>query len=140
MKKKSSKECGVRLGKSDRRVGNFVFTDLPDRVSVRDIHGNVTFSVTKGYAKGILLSEMLSEGGDGLRGVAAVTWNFLSTVPDMEFLEGVDRLCVECVRRHPEFYGVPSSSSEADHAAALDEARAAEEARAGFASGEEAVS
>lgn len=139
-KKKKSNEAAVRPGRSERRVGNYVFADLPDRVSVRDTGGAVSFSVSKGLAKGLLLSEMLSDGGGGLRGVAAVTWNFLSVVPDMEFLEAVNRLCVDCMGRHPEFYGVIASSSDADHASALADVRSAAEAAEGFATGEGGVS
>ena len=64
------------------------------------------------------------------RGSMAVTWNFLSVVPDMAFLSGVNTLCKECAERHPEMYGV---MKDADQDKELAEAMLDEAAREEFA-------
>lgn len=127
----------IILDRNDTRVGNFVLTVLSDMVKAQDIHGNVSFSVSRSVPKGMLLESMAKDGADGLRGLLAVTWNFLSVVPDMELLRGVNRLCVECAGRHPELYGSRPGAAEDDHDAALDGVRRDAEAAEALAKGPE---
>lgn len=123
----------IILDRNDTRVGSFVLTVLSDRVKVQDIRGNVSFSVSRSVPKGMLLESMAKDGADGLRGLLAVTWNFLSVVPDMALLEDVGRLCAECAGRHPEMYGARPAATDGEHAEALEDARRDEEAREAFA-------
>ena len=120
----------VRLQAGETRVGSFVLKDKDGMIQVRDISGSVFFSVSKSLPKGMLLESMIKDGADGIKGVIAVTWNFLSVVPDMEFLKGVNRLCAECAGRHPEMYGV---MKDADQDKELAEAMLDEAARGEFA-------
>lgn len=120
----------VRLQAGETRVGSFVLKDKDGMIQVRDISGSVFFSVSKSLPKGILLESMIKDGADGIKGIIAVTWNFLSVVPDMEFLKGVNRLCAECAGRHPEMYGV---MKDADQDKELAEAMLDEAAREEFA-------
>lgn len=120
----------VRLQAGETRVGSFVLKDKDGMIQVRDISGSVFFSVSKSLPKGILLESMIKDGADGIKGIIAVTWNFLSVVPDMEFLKGVNRLCAECAGRHPEMYGV---MKDADQDKELAEAMLDEAARGEFA-------
>lgn len=125
----------IRTDRNETRAGNFVLAVLPDRVEARDIGGGVSFSVPRAFPKGMLLESMAEDGSEGLRGLLAVTWNFLSVVPDLEFLREVNRLCVECAGRHPEMYGgAREESAEADESA-LDDVRKDEEAREALAKG-----
>lgn len=123
----------VRLQAGETRVGSFVLRDKGGHIQVRDISGNVFFSVSKSLPKGMLLDSMTKDGADGLKGVIAVTWNFLSVVPDMEFLEGVNRLCAECAGRHPEMYGIKPDLTDKEQDAELAEAMLDEAARDEFA-------
>lgn len=127
----------IRLDRGETRAGNFVLAVTGDRVEVRDIGGGVSFSVSRAFPKGALLESMAKDGSDGLLGLLAVTWNFLSVVPDMELLRGVNRLCVECAGRHPELYGSRPGAAEDDHDAALDEVRRDAEAAEALAKGPE---
>ncbi len=120
----------VRLQAGETRVGSFVLKDKDGMIQVRDISGSVFFSVSKSLPKGMLLESMIKDGADGIKGIIAVTWNFLSVVPDMEFLKGVNRLCAECAGRHPEMYGV---MKDADQDKELAEAMLDEAARGEFA-------
>lgn len=120
----------VRLQAGETRVGSFVLKDKDGMIQVRDISGSVFFSVSKSLPKGMLLESMTKDGADGIKGIIAVTWNFLSVVPDMEFLKGVNRLCAECAGRHPEMYGV---MKDADQDKELAEAMLDEAAREEFA-------
>lgn len=120
----------VRLQAGETRVGSFVLKDKDGMIQVRDISGSVFFSVSKSLPKGMLLEYMAKENQEGLKGIIAVTWNFLSVVPDMAFLSGVNRLCKECAERHPEMYGV---MKDTDQDKELSEAMLDEAARGEFA-------
>ena len=102
----------VRLQAGETRVGSFVLKDKDGMIQVRDISGSVFFSVSKSLPKGMLLEYMAKENQEGLKGIIAVTWNFLSVVPDMAFLSGVNRLCKECAERYPEMYGVMKDADQ----------------------------
>lgn len=120
----------VRLQAGETRVGSFVIKDKDGMIQVRDISGSVFFSVSKSLPKGMLLEYMAKENQEGLKGIIAVTWNFLSVVPDMAFLSGVNRLCKECAERYPEMYGV---MKDTDQDKELSEAMLDEAARGEFA-------
>ena len=120
----------VRLQAGETRVGSFVLKDKDGMIQVRDISGSVFFSVSKSLPKGMLLEYMAKESQEGLKGIIAVTWNFLSVVPDMAFLSGVNRLCKECAERYPEMYGV---MKDTDQDKELSEAMLDEAARGEFA-------
>ena len=120
----------VRLQAGETRVGSFVLKDKDGMIQVRDISGSVFFSVSKSLPKGMLLEYIAKENQEGLKGIIAVTWNFLSVVPDMAFLSGVNMLCKECAERHPEMYGV---IKDADQDKELAEAMLDEAAREEFA-------
>ena len=123
----------VRLQAGETRVGNFVVADKNGMVQVRDISGGVFFSVSKSLPKGMLLEYMAKENKEGLKGIIAVTWNFLSVVPDMAFLGGVNTLCKECAERHPEMYGAKAGLTDEEQDKELSEAMLDEAAREEFA-------
>ena len=120
----------VRLQAGETRVGSFVLKDIDGMIQMRDISGSVFFSVSKSLPKGMMLEYMAKENQEGLKGIIAVTWNFLSVVPYMAFLSGVNTLCKECAERHPEMYGV---MKDADQDKELAEAMLDEAAREEFA-------
>lgn len=123
----------IRLQAGETRVGNFVVADKNGMVQVRDISGGVFFSVSKSLPKGMLLEYMAKENKEGLKGIIAVTWNFLSVVPDMAFLGGVNTLCKECAERHPEMYGAKAGLTDEEQDKELAEAMLDEAAREEFA-------
>lgn len=123
----------IRLQAGETRVGNFVVADKNGMVQVRDISGGVFFSVSKSLPKGMLLEYMAKENQEGLKGIIAVTWNFLSVVPDMAFLGGVNTLCKECAERHPEMYGAKAGLTDEEQDKELAEAMLDEAARREFA-------
>lgn len=122
----------IRLQAGETRVGNFILADRNGMIQVRDISGSVFFSVSKSLPKGMLLDWMSKENQDGLKGIIAVTWNFLSVVPDMDFLKEVNRLCVECAERHSELYGAKAGLTDGEQDGELAEAMLDEAAREEF--------
>lgn len=128
---------GIRLQAGETRVGGFILKDKGGMIQVRDISGNIFFSVSKSLPKGMLLDSMARDGAEGLGGIIAVTWNFLGVVPDMEFLKGAARLCAECAGRHPELYGARTGLTDAEQDGELAEAMLDEAAREEFAAAAE---
>lgn len=116
-------------------VGGFRIRLTDDRVSVRGVDGGVSFSVERGTPKGALLEMMVSDEGrrEGLKGVLAVTWNFLSVVPDMELLKAVNEACVACLERHLELYGSKTGLTDGEQDAELAGVMMDEAARREFA-------
>lgn len=134
---------GKRQKVAETALGGFRIRLNNDRVSVRGVDGGVSFSVGRGTPKGVLLEMMVSGEGrkEGLKGVLAVTWNFLSVVPDGEFLKAVNEACVACLERHRELYdskvGLTDEEQNAELAGVMmDEAARQEfEKKAGEAQG-----
>lgn len=125
---------GKRQKVAETSLGGFRIRLNNDRVSVRGVNGGVSFSVGRDTPKGTLLEMMLAEEGHrgGLKGVLAVTWNFLSVVPDGEFLKAVNEACAACLERHRELYGSKVGLTDEEQNAELAGVMADEAARREF--------
>lgn len=96
----------VILSRSDRRVGNFVFSDYSDRVAFRDIGGVVRTSVSKTTLIGQMLSDAVKGGRDRfLHNYAGYLYYVNGITPDQEYLEYVIKGAEACIKRHPDLYG-----------------------------------
>lgn len=112
MTKRKSAGKPARRTDMDIRVGNFVFHEEDGHVKVEDVAGAMSARVSKYIAKGQFLVMAMDEcaGDDGLRNylqnIAATTFNFLSCVPDYEFMREVNEAVGRCLDRHKDIYGI----------------------------------
>jgi hypothetical protein len=114
----------VKLDANDYRVGNFVFHDEEGHVKMMDIGGALSVRVSKAFAKGRMLDMAVKERSEGfLTNVAATTYNFLCTIPDMEFFKAVNDACIACVNRHKDIYGLKDDVTAEEDAEILKEER-----------------
>lgn len=114
----------IKLQRGDVQVGNFIFHAEKDHYKLTDING--VFSVrVSGYATiGVMMRAALDspkEHETFLHNYAAVMYNVLSAVPDMEFLASVNDAAVSAVERHKEMYGVADDVGEERDAEILQE-------------------
>lgn len=99
----------IRLQRGDVRVGNFVFHAERDHYKLTDINGVFSVRVSGQTPVGMMMRAALSDPQGNevfLHNYAAVMYNVLSCVPDMDLLGAVNRAAVECVERHRDMYGV----------------------------------
>ena len=100
----------LKLDPNEKRIGNFVIKSDGDYMKVCDINKVYIYSASASVPAGMFLKQaydnLSDEGtGKGLGNYIAVLWTFLSTIPDIDFMTGVYKLCEECMNRHPEAYG-----------------------------------
>lgn len=106
----------VVLGRRDTRIGNFVFTDLDDAVSLQDINGTLRMRVNLRSLGGMLLKIALNEGdSEGyLRAWAATMYNVCLCPADEKFLLDLNDVCQRCYERHQDLYSVRDVTDEED--------------------------
>lgn len=131
MKVKNGK---VKLEKGDRRVGNFVYSREKAHVKLQDIGGLFSFRVSDGLLAGRMMMEVLDDGGEAFLGnYAAVMYNTICCVPDVEFLTALQTAVRDCLNRHKDLYGLKDDLTDDEDAKILKEevelAEAEEEVR-----------
>ena len=112
-------------------MGSFIFHAEKDHYKLTDING--VFSVrVSGYATiGVMMRAALDspkEHETFLHNYAAVMYNALSAVPDMEFLAAVNDAAVSAVDRHKDMYGIQDEIGDERDAEILQQERDLEEA------------
>lgn len=128
---RTTRKGRVKLQRGDVQVGSFIFHAEKDHYKLTDING--VFSVrVSGYATiGVMMRAALDAPKDNetfLHNYAAVMYNALSAVPDMEFLAAVNDAAVAAVERHKDMYGIQDEIGEERDAEILQEERELEEA------------
>lgn len=112
---KISKDGKVILTKNDRRVGNFVYSNYPDRVAFSDINGTVRTSVSKRTLVGQMIADAIVKRMDTfLHNYAGVLYYLIGIAPDKEFVIDAFTAAEACLKRHPELYGAAALSDEDD--------------------------
>ena len=111
------------------RSGNFKIILGDGGVTVSDLSGGVSHSVSDDIAKGVFLRLMAKdEYEDWLEAYGAVMHLVVSTVPDMEFLNALQDAALSCVDRHKDLYGInPDISKEDDDLILAEQKEIAEE-------------
>ena len=112
-------------------MGSFIFHAEKDHYKLTDING--VFSVrVSGYATiGVMMRAALDspkEHETFLHNYAAVMYNALSAVPDMEVLAAVNDAAVSAVDRHKDMYGIQDEIGDERDAEILQQERDLEEA------------
>lgn len=118
---KISKDGKVVLTKNDRRVGNFVYSNYPDRVAFSDINGTVRTSVSKRTLVGQMIADAIAKGLDNfLHNYAGFIYYLNGLAPDKEFIQDAFKAAEACLGRHPELYGA-ATIADGDDARVIQE-------------------
>lgn len=104
---------GPKLEKGEIRIGNFFIKEESEHIKVTDLNAVFSFRVRKGIPVGMFIKQSVDairKGDEGYEkgtgNYLAVLWALMSTIPDMEFLETAYNACEDCMKRHPEAYGL----------------------------------
>ena len=113
---RTTKDGNLKLSKNERQIGNFIYKDEAEHIKISDINSMITHRVSKHLNIGRMLEMAFKERKDVYLGnYAAMLWNFSNIVTDEQFFMDMDRVCVTCVNRHKEFYGIKEDiTPEAD--------------------------
>ena len=113
---RTTKDGKLKLSKNERQIGNFIYKDEAEHIKISDINSMITHRVSKHLNIGRMLEMAFKERKDVYLGnYAAMLWNFSNIVTDEQFFMDMDRVCVTCVNRHKEFYGIKEDiTPEAD--------------------------
>lgn len=124
-----SKDGKLKLSKDERQYGNFEFKNEQEYVKISDINSNLTHRVSKSLNIGQMLSIALKEKHTNwLENYASMVWMFSNIVTDEQFFLDIDKVCGDCINRHPELYGIKKEISEKEDAEILQEAKEVYEA------------
>lgn len=124
-----SKDGILKLSKDERQYGNFVFKNEQEYVKICDINSNLTHRVSKSLNIGQMLSIALKEKRTNwLENYASLVWMFSNIVTDEQFFLDIDKVCGDCINRHPELYGINKEITEQEDAEILQEAKEVYEA------------
>ena len=116
------KKGKVKLEKGDRRVGNFVYSREKAHVKLQDIGGLFSFRVGEQLLAGQMLMSVIDDGGEAFLGnYAAVMYNTICCVPDVEFLTALQGAVRDCLNRHKDLYGIKEDITEEEDAKILRE-------------------
>ena len=124
------KKGNVKLQRGDVRVGNFIFHSERDHYKLTDINGVFSLRVSGYTTIGVMMRAALDDpkGNETfLHNYAAVMYNALSSVPDMEFLAAVNDAAVSSVERHKGMYGIEDEIGDEADAQILQEEKELEE-------------
>lgn len=124
----------LKLGKSDFRIGNFIFTKEGGYIKVRDLDGMVSHSVRDNIVKGQMLSLLIDMAKDGdensatlLAGYCTVMENVLCCVPftrpdeEETYLEKLNKATIECFNKNKELYGVREDITDEEDGRILED-------------------
>ena len=128
---RTTRKGKVKLQRGDVQVGSFIFHAEKDHYKLTDINGVFSVRVSGYTTIGVMMRAALDAPKDNetfLHNYAAVMYNALSAVPDMEFLAAVNDAAVSAVERHKDMYGVVDEIGEERDAEILQEEKELEEA------------
>lgn len=108
-----TKQNRVKLERGEKRIGNFILKREGSHMKVSDINEVFTHRVRRDVPIGMFLEDAYNELSEEntMRGIGnyfAFLWAVSSVVPDVQFLQDAFKVSEECMKRHPEAYGMPS--------------------------------
>jgi hypothetical protein len=119
---KVTKKGKVKLETGDRRVGNFVYHREKAHYKLQDIGGLMSLRVSNTLMAGVMMSEIMDDGGENFLGnYAATMWNLICCVPDIELMADVHKAVTACLNRHKDLYGLKEDLSAEEDAKILRE-------------------
>ena len=103
---KVGKDGKLKLSKDERLVGNFVYKNEPEHIKIMDINGSMSVRLSK---------TALNSG--------RLLYNITGLLVDEQFMVEANDLCISCVNRHKEFYGIEEDLPLSRDKEILDEAK-----------------
>lgn len=126
---KATKDGKLKLAKNERQINNFVFKNEEGYIKIGDINSQVTHRISKGVQMGLMLENALKDRADNfLHSYAALVYLFSNVVTDEQFFTDANKVCVDCINRHKEFYGIEEDITAEKDNEILEEAREVYEA------------
>jgi len=123
------KKGKLKLERGDRRVGNFVYSREREHCKLQDIGGLFSFRVSDALMAGQMIHSVMDDGGEVFLGnYAAVMYNVICCVPDVEFLTDLQGAVRDCLNRHKDLYGLKDDLTDEEDAKILQEERELAEA------------
>ena len=122
---KVGKDGKLKLSKDERQVGNFVFKNEPEHIKIMDINGSMSVRLSKtALNSGRLLDIQMKNKENGfLHNYASLIYNITGLLVDEQFMVEVNDLCIACVNRHKDFYGIEEDLPLSRDKEILDEAK-----------------
>ena len=114
---KVGKDGKLKLARNERQIGNFVFKNEEEYIKICDINSLMTHRISKMVLLGQQLEMAYKEKADNyLHNYAALVYLFSNVVTDEQFFVDVNRVCVDCINRQKDFYGIEEDiTAEADN-------------------------
>ena len=112
-----SKNGKIKLEKGEIRVGNFFVKDEPEFIKIQDLNAVFTYRIGKTTPAGIWAANMLKQGEGGEKSLLTyigTLWSIFSPAPDDEYVRALLGAASDCLKRHPEWYGLPEVSDKED--------------------------
>jgi hypothetical protein len=126
---KVTKDGKLKLARNERQIGNFVFKNEDEHIKISDISSQMTHRISKGVLLGKQLEMAYGQRADEyLHNYAALLFLFSNVVTDEQFFVDINRVCVDTVNRHKEFYGIEEDITAEKDNEILEEAREVYEA------------
>lgn len=126
---KTTKDGKLKLAKNERQVGNFVIKNEEEYMKICDINSQITHRVSKGVHVGRMLETAWKErSNDYLHTYASIVYLFSNVVTDEKFFLDINKVCIDCVNRHKDFYGIEEDITAEKDKEILEEAREVYEA------------
>lgn len=126
---KATKDGKLKLAKNERQKGNFVFKNEEEYIKICDINSQMTHRMSKDVLFGKQLEIAYNDKADNyLHNYAALLFLFSNVVTDEQFFVDINKVCVDCVNRHKEFYGIEDDLTTEQDNEILEEARGVYEA------------
>lgn len=126
---KATKDGKLKLAKNERQIGNFVFKNEDEYIKICDISSQMTHRMSKTVLLGQQLEMAWKQKADNyLHNYASLLFLFSNVVTDEQFFVDANKVCVDCINRHKEFYGIEEDITAEKDNEILEEAREVYEA------------
>lgn len=122
---KVGKDGKLKLSKGERQIGNFVFKNEQEHIKIMDISSSMSVRLSKtALNSGRLLDLQMKEKQNGfLHNYASLIYNITGLLVDEQFMVEANDLCIACVNRHKDFYGIEDDLPLSKDKEILDEAK-----------------
>ena len=126
---KVGKDGKLKLAKNERQIGNFVIKNEEEYMKICDINSQITHRVSKGVYVGRMLETAWKErSNDYLHTYASIVYLFSNVVTDEQFFLDINKVCIDCINRHKDFYGIEEDITAEKDKEILEETREVYEA------------
>ena len=126
---RATKDGKLKLAKNERQIGNFVIKNEEEYMKICDINSQITHRVSKGVHVGRMLETAWKErSNDYLHTYASIVYLFSNVITDEQFFLDINKVCIDCINRHKDFYGIEEDITAEKDKEILEEAREVYEA------------